>query len=53
MQGFLIAHEPAIKPVSMGRVPNREVYLLLCRLLGIEAAAHDASGVLAEEMLRH
>lgn len=53
MQGFLIAHGPAIKPVSMGRVPNREVYLLLCRLLGIEAAAHDASGVLAEQMLRH
>jgi predicted AlkP superfamily pyrophosphatase or phosphodiesterase len=52
MQGFLIAHGPAIKPVSMGRVPNREVYLLLCRLLGIEAAAHDASGVLAEQILR-
>jgi hypothetical protein len=38
--------------VSMERVPNREVYPLLCRLLGIEAAAHDASGVLAEQILR-
>ena len=48
MQGFLIAHGPAIKSVTMGRVPNREVYLLLCRLRGIEAAAHAPTGVLAE-----
>ncbi|MDA0847991.1 MAG: ectonucleotide pyrophosphatase/phosphodiesterase [Proteobacteria bacterium] len=52
MQGLFIAHGPTIKPVKLGRTSSLEVYPLLCALLGIEPAAHDASGILASQVLR-
>ena len=52
MQGLFIAHGPTIRPVKLGRTSSLEVYPLLCALLGIEPAAHDASGILASQVLR-
>lgn len=51
MQGLLIAHGPGVRATTVKRSPNREVYPLLCRLLGIKPAPNDANGILATRLL--
>lgn len=52
MQGLFLAHGPRILPRRLGRVSNLEIYPLLCRLLGISPADHDATGLLVSELLK-
>lgn len=52
MQALFVAHGPSIPPqVELAPFDNVEVYPLLARLLGVEPAAHDATGQVADALL--